>query len=157
MLSFRGALALALLALSLASSTDAGSLRPDMTGSSNFAKKVGSSRPVYGPPLRPYVVQPLPHKLETSIDTVVQAGGPLKLKVSTFQGLDTILTCSWTSPEGITYVVDKDKASVDGKVAFIFICASNLLSIVKKTTNIVHRILLYPRNVTPETNNHSNT
>ena len=121
MLSLQGALGFVIAAISLAFGTEAGKLRPDMIGLSDFAKKVDASRPTFGPPLRPYRVQPMAHKLETSSDTEARVGSPLNFKVNTFQGLDTILTCSWTSPEGITYVVDKDKATVDGMVALAFL------------------------------------
>ena len=111
MLNFRGALLLALAAFSLAVGAQAGKLRPD------FVKKMGSTKPTFGPPLRPYTVQPMAHKLETFSATEARVGSPLSLKVNTFQGVDTILTCSWTSPDGFTYDVDKDKATVASKVA----------------------------------------
>lgn len=88
---------------------------PEPPVESFAAKRLASPGSTVGPPLRPYTVQPLAHKLKTSSDTETRVGSALNLRVNTIHNLDSIQTCSWTSPEGITYNVDKDKITVNGK------------------------------------------
>ena len=43
-------------------------------------------------------------------------GSALNLRVNTFESRDNIKTCAWSSPEGVTYLVDKNSVSVNGKL-----------------------------------------
>ena len=120
MLSLRGALlVLSIAAFSLALGSQSGRLWSDYPEPpvQSFAKRSVSSGPAVGPPLRPYTVKPLAHKLKTSSDTETRVGGALNLRVNTIHNVDTIESCAWTSPEGITYDVDKDSITVDGKAS----------------------------------------
>jgi hypothetical protein len=48
---------------------------------------------------------------------IPRVGSALTLRVSAVHAGDNIQNCSWTSPEGVVYVVDKDKVTVGGTVA----------------------------------------
>ena len=70
-----------------------------------------------GPALRQHTSEPESHKLVTKIIGKVVEGEEVGLKVTLQQKSATIKTCSWTSPSGITYLVDKDSVTdADGEI-----------------------------------------
>ena len=69
-----------------------------------------------GSPLRPFNVNPVFHKLTARIEGKVVAGKQLTMWVSLpdLSGGE-IVKCQWTSPLGVTFIVDRDKLkSIDG-------------------------------------------
>ena len=72
--------------------------------------------PSIGPSLRPFRTEPIAYKLVTASDTETMVGSALHLRVSTFESRDNIKTCIWSSPEGVTYLVDKNTVRVNGKL-----------------------------------------
>ena len=72
--------------------------------------------PEVGPALRQHTSNPESHKLTAKIIGKVVEGEDLGLKVSLQDKSGTIKTCAWTSPDGVTYLVDKESVTdADGK------------------------------------------
>ena len=75
-----------------------------------------SSNSFIGSPLRPFNVNPVFHKLTARIESKVVAGKQLTMWVSLPDSGGEIVKCQWTSPLGVTFIVDRDKLkSIDGK------------------------------------------
>ena len=72
--------------------------------------------PEVGPALRQHTSNPESHKLKAKIIGKVVEGEDLGLQVSLKDKSGRIKTCAWTSPDGVTYLVDKESVTdADGK------------------------------------------
>ena len=72
--------------------------------------------PKVGPALNQFTSNSESYKLENKIIGKVVEGEDLGLKVSLQDKSGTIKTCAWTSPDGVTYLVDKESVTdADGK------------------------------------------
>ena len=79
-----------------------------------------------GPALRPSIIDPTFHRLETKIGGKIVEGEDVSLEVSLKEERGTINSCQWTSPNGIVYRVEKETV----------VNSQGLFSLVSKSLNL---------------------
>jgi hypothetical protein len=76
-----------------------------------------SDNNLMGLPLRPFNEKPIFHQLVARIEGKVMAGKRLTMWVTLKESNGEIVSCQWTTPLGVTFIVDRDKLrTIDGKI-----------------------------------------
>jgi len=95
-----------------------------------------------GPPLRPYSVIPVSHKLKSKITGNVTSAGNVTLQVTLAGETETITSCQWTSPGDVNFTNILQTAFLCKCSGLVFLCLHFVFIIFFGKRKLVPKLLV---------------